>query len=104
MGPSDRLEVGRRRLAGPLVGGLFVADLLTFVQTAHSRLLDSADVHKHILAAGIRLNEAVAFFAIEPLHSSRSHISSLEVGIEFGLLARGRLASRFERGLERGRE
>jgi hypothetical protein len=38
-------------------------------------------VHENILAAVIRLDEAEAFLAIEPLYGSLCHISLLSVGV-----------------------
>src|SRR6185295_4557902 len=39
--------------------------------------LDGADMDEHVLAAVIRLDEAEALGAVEPLHCSRSHGSYL---------------------------
>ncbi len=69
----DGLQIVSRRLAGPAIGDDFVADLLAFVEIAHSGALDRTDVHEHVLAAVIRLNEAKTFLAVKPLHGSRGH-------------------------------
>src|SRR5690349_5747088 len=68
---SHHLEVFRRGLAA--IAHEFVLDLLTFVQGAQSGTLDSRHMHKNVLTAVRRLNEAVAFGRIEPLDSSASH-------------------------------
>jgi len=39
----------------------------------HSGTLNCADVHKDVLAAVIRLNEAKALLAVEPFHGSLTH-------------------------------
>src|SRR5215472_10164363 len=41
----------------------------------HPGAFDRADVHEDILAAIIRLDEAEAFLAVEPLHGSSRHIT-----------------------------
>jgi len=40
----------------------------------HSGAFDRADVDEDVLAAAIRLDEAEAFLAIEPLHGSLRHM------------------------------
>src|SRR5215813_15220665 len=50
-----------------------VAELLTLVQIAHSRLLDSRNMHEHVLRAIVGLDEAVALLGVEPLYGSSSH-------------------------------
>ena len=40
----------------------------------HSGTLNCADVHKDVLAAVIRLNEAKALLAVEPFDSAGSHL------------------------------
>src|SRR5262249_14328101 len=67
---------GRLDIAGGLLAALgydFEADLLALVQRAHSGALHRSDVHKHILRAIVRLNEAVALLSIEKFHSSDRH-------------------------------
>src|ERR1700759_2606295 len=51
----------------------FEVDRLTFAQVAHSGALNGADVHDHILAAIVRLNEAKALLRIEPFDGTGSH-------------------------------
>src|SRR5476649_916278 len=43
---------------------------LTFVQRAKSGALNRRDVHEHILAAFLRLDEAIALRRIEPLYGA----------------------------------
>jgi hypothetical protein len=50
-----------------------IAHLLPFVQIAQPGTLDGRDVHEHILRSVFRLNEAVAFLAVEPLYGSDRH-------------------------------
>ena len=72
-----RDEVLRRGLAGLAVGDDLIRDFLTLVEAVHAGALDGADVHEHILASIIRLDETKAFLAIEPLHGSLSHLRFL---------------------------
>ncbi len=44
--------------------------------SAEAGSLDSGDMYKHIFSAGLRLNKAVPFLGIEPLHSARCHFQS----------------------------
>ena len=67
------LQVIRRRFSGPSIGDNLVRDFLTFVEGVHSGALDGADVNEHILAAVIRLDEAKALLAVEPLYGSDRH-------------------------------
>src|SRR5262249_799027 len=46
---------------------------LAFVQVADAGALDGRDVYEHIFCSILRLNEAVAFLGIEPLHGSDRH-------------------------------
>ena len=39
-------------------------------------LLNRRDVDEHILAASVRLNEAVTLLAVEPLHYTTCHVVS----------------------------
>src|SRR5690606_7875996 len=49
------------------------AHLLAFVQGMHAGALDSGDVNKHIRAAIVRLNEAIALGGIEKLNNTGIH-------------------------------
>src|SRR5437588_9274157 len=69
----DSAQIVSRGLSGPSIGDNFVADLLTFVEIAHSSAFDCTDVHEHVLAAVVRLNEAETLLAIKPLYSSCRH-------------------------------
>lgn len=55
------LQAIGRRLAGALVNGDFIRNLLAFIERAHAGTLNSTDVHENIRAAGVWLNEAEAF-------------------------------------------
>src|SRR5260221_12073588 len=71
---SGGAQVVRRGLACPSISNNLERDLLSLVEPRHSGTFDRADVHKDILTAVIRLDEAEAFLAIEPLHGSLCHI------------------------------
>src|SRR5262249_11905481 len=66
-------QILRRRLPSPPISHNLVGNLLSLVEAVHAGALDCADVHEHILAAVVRLDEAEAFLAVEPLHSALSH-------------------------------
>ena len=55
----------------------FVGDLLVVLQTRQPGALDRRDVDEHVLAAVIRLDEAVALGGVEPFHSAGSHFQDL---------------------------
>src|SRR5215211_4270934 len=69
-------EVGCGLLAATPVSLNVIGDLLTFREAAHPGPFDGADVHEHILAALIGLNEAVALCFVEPLHGTGRHCMS----------------------------
>src|SRR5262245_43319001 len=73
---SDRLQILRRGLAALGIALLLVRDLLTFGQVPHAGALDGGNVHEHIRAAGIRLNETIALGAVEPFDGADWHFSS----------------------------
>src|ERR1700752_5333920 len=66
-------QVVGRRLAGTAIGHDLVGDLLALTQRTKASALDSRDVHEHILAAVIRLDEAVALGGVKPFHGSHAH-------------------------------
>src|SRR6059058_490062 len=81
----------RRRLGEALAGDLDVfrlrsllalgdveLDLLPFLQAAVATTSDRAEMHEHVLAALDR-DEAIAFVAVEPLHSALRHLDLLVV-------------------------
>src|SRR5919112_467011 len=70
------LEVDRGGLAVALIGLELEGDLLALAQAADARALDGADMDEHVLAAAVRLDEAVALGLVEPLHRSRLHGTS----------------------------
>lgn len=71
---SERLKLGRGHFAGALVFLEFEAHPLTFVEAGEPCTLDSRDVHEHIGAARLRLDEAVAFLLVEPFYGAGSHV------------------------------
>src|SRR5262249_61114803 len=70
---SGTAQIARRRFAGPAIKCHLEGDLLSLVEAVHSGAFDSADVHEHILAAVIGLNEAEAFLAIKPFYCTLRH-------------------------------
>src|SRR5690348_3902326 len=70
---SGGLQLAGGHLAAALVAFQFEAHLLALLQGAQTRALDRRDVHEHVRAAGVRLDEAEALGGIEPLHGSNSH-------------------------------
>jgi hypothetical protein len=67
------LEMFCRFLAA--IGDNLVLNVLAFVERAQPGPLDRGDVNEHILAAALRLDKAVTFGRVEPLHSACSHSS-----------------------------
>ena len=63
---------GRDGLEGAIRDNV-IRDFLSLIETVHPGTLDGADVHENILAAVIRLDEAKAFLAVEPLYGSLRH-------------------------------
>src|SRR2546423_1253826 len=75
-GSAGDLDVFR---LGPLLAlGDVELDLLPFLQAAVAAAGDRAEVHEHVRAALDR-DEAVAFVAVEPLHSALRHLDLLVV-------------------------
>src|ERR1700687_5161436 len=70
---SACLKVFGRFLAVLRAAHDFERDFLTLVQRVETRAFDGADMDEHVLAAVIRLNEAVAFLRIEPLYGALAH-------------------------------
>src|ERR1044072_97582 len=68
---SGDLQILSRRLAA--IAHELEVDPLAFIQRAQPGALHCRDVHEHVLAAVGRLDEAVTFGRVEPLHSSASH-------------------------------
>src|SRR5215218_2719551 len=69
-------EIGCGLLAAAPVGLNVIPDLLTLSEAAHTRTVDGADVHEHILAALVGLDEAITLLFVEPLHSTGRHCMS----------------------------
>ena len=69
----DSAQIGRRGLTRPSISNNVERDLLSLIESAHACAFDCADVHKDVLAAVMRLDEAEAFLDIEPLHGSLRH-------------------------------
>ncbi len=97
---SDGAQIFGRGLARLSISDNVVRDLLSLVEAMHAGAFDRADMHEHILAAVIRLDEAKAFLAIEPFHGSLRHISSLRCVCNEA----ARQRSRFVRVLEKSRQ
>src|SRR5580704_11810932 len=76
---SDAAKLIGGSLAGSLVLRELVRQLLAFVQARHPGALNRADVNKHILAAVVRLNEAITLLGVEPLHGSSAHALSFRL-------------------------
>src|ERR671921_731488 len=77
-GLSEGLQIDRGLFAAAAVGLHLIGDLLTLREAAQAGALNRADVDEHVLAARVRLNEAIALLVVEPLHRSRCHdVSSL---------------------------
>src|ERR1700741_5215718 len=74
---SNDLQIVRRGLSCLSIGDNVESDLLPLIEETHASAFDRTDMHKDILAAIIRLNEAEAFLVIEPLHGSFCHIALL---------------------------
>jgi hypothetical protein len=72
---SGGLQVDGRLFAGAAVGFHLIGDLLAFCETTQAGTLNRTDVHEHVLAAAIRLNEAVTLLVVEPLHRPCRHES-----------------------------
>jgi hypothetical protein len=74
--PSLDLQVLRGFLA--TVAHDLVFDLLTLAEGAQSGSLDCGNVYKHVFTATAtrRLNKAIAFSRVEPLHSACRHVTS----------------------------
>src|SRR5580704_636427 len=70
---SECRETIGRGLAGAAVLRHLVGNLLAFAQRLQTGALDCADVDEHVLAAVIRLDEAIAFLRVEPLDRSSAH-------------------------------
>src|SRR5260370_4980831 len=68
-------QILRRSL--PLVGHFLIAHLCTLTECAESSFFNRGDVHEHILAAVIGLNESIALCRVEPLHGSSCHLGRL---------------------------
>jgi len=71
-GSLERAQVYRRDFA-VATGLCLVPNLLSLAQGRKTSALDSGDVHENVVAALIRLDEAVALLAVEPLHSAVCH-------------------------------
>jgi outer membrane receptor protein involved in Fe transport len=71
---SGRLEIPSRVFAAALVRLDLVGDLLAFTQGSKPGTFNSADVYEHVIAAVIRLDEAIALGCVKPLHGSHAHV------------------------------
>src|SRR5919112_5390164 len=73
---SNRLQVAGRLLARAAVRLHLIGDLLAFRQTPQAGTLQRGGMDEHVLAAMVRLNEAIALRFIVPLHSPSRHRQS----------------------------
>ena len=69
----ERLQILGRHLPAFAVGDEFEAHFLTFVQRAHARAFNGADMHESIAAAAIRSDKPKTLLGIKPFNGSRSH-------------------------------
>ena len=74
-GLAVNLDVGRRNFAAAIDQREF--ERLAFCQTRQARLFDRADVHKHIFAAFIALDEAKTFLTVEKLNDAFAFADNL---------------------------
>ena len=92
-------------LASLAVGYDLVRDLLPLVEAVQPCPLDGADVNEHVISTVIRLDEAEALLAVEPLHGPCGHLRCLlSIGIHVAALfgAAGSLSG-FAEGRQQGR-
>ena len=68
-----RLEAASGFLARTRVALDFVGNLLVFIETTQAGLFNGRDVHEHVRAAVVRLDEAEALLGVEPLDGSGGH-------------------------------
>jgi hypothetical protein len=78
------VQIVRRRFAGSAIKYHLEGHLLSLVEAMHPGAFDSTDVHEHILAAVIRLDEAEAFLAIKPLYCTLRHMTFFQVRVSVG--------------------
>jgi hypothetical protein len=86
--PSDGAQIVSRGLPGPAIGDNLKREPLSLIEAAHPGAFDSADVHEHVLAAVIRLDETEAFLAVEPLYDSLRHVTFFQVCVNHRALTR----------------
>src|SRR3712207_2436162 len=67
------LDAVDRALAGAAVFGRVEGDLLAFHEAAHASTLQSGGVNEDVLAAVVRLNEAITLLVVVELHGTRVH-------------------------------
>ena len=65
-------QIFRRRFAA--VFRLFVAHLGALIEAAQAGSLYGRDMHKHVVAAVVGLNESVPLSRVKPLHCTRCHV------------------------------
>jgi hypothetical protein len=70
---SGGAQIVGRGFARAAIRHDFVGDLLAFTKRSKTGTLDSADVHEHVIATVIRLDEAIALGCVKPLHGSHAH-------------------------------
>src|SRR6185369_13077909 len=75
-----RLQVTGSALAA--LGDHVISDLLAFVQGIQTGALHGGNVHEDVLAAVVRLNEAIALLGVEKLNSTAGHVALLRKRIK----------------------
>jgi hypothetical protein len=81
------------------IGDDFVADLCAFSEWAKSGPFDRGDMDKHVLAAAVRLDEAITLGRVEPLHSTCRHVVS-----PYGILKLEMMLTGFRRNKRLGED
>src|SRR3984957_10269973 len=74
-----------------LVRDFLVFDDLPFIEPAEAGALHRRNVYEHVLAAALRLDEAVTLGRIEPFHGTCSHLSLLQSSITLVLYCTGQI-------------
>ncbi len=93
------LKIPRRGLPGAPVGLDLEGNLLTLDKAAQTRALKGADMDENILAAVVRLDEAVALLTVIPFYDAHIHgVVPFASDAQSRVWGRGGL-----RSLERGR-
>ena len=71
----------------------FPRRIFSALRPTHEGTLDRANVNKHVRPTIVRLNKAVAFLAVEPLHNTRCHFPSPMLAMRCRFASYDRIAS-----------